>query len=240
MLRRMRIVSASGSSFFITGDVEPTSNVGPWFKGGTQLWVFDEDTKRYVPLDISASETRWYWMGASTPPDINPPVWLKTALDQTTTSSSFGEPAGWYEWNGANWVPFNSILRSGTTAQRPATPVEYQEYYDTTISCRIWWERGQWRTVSGVPGDLKFVLFETLTEALQFNPGWQVNGASNQAFRGRHIMQATKDSGASPETNLTTGAGIPSRAAFETFDYTVTAGATSVAPSLALWALVRT
>lgn len=239
LVRRMKIVSASGTNFFVTGDVEPTSNVGPWLKGGTQWWVFDEATKRYVPLDISASETRWYWMGNATPPDINPPVWLKTSKDPSTTDPGFGEPQSWYTWNGANWVPFNSIVRSGTTAQRPASPVEYQEYYDTTISCRIWFERGAWRTVDGVPGDVKQVAFEVLTDALEHNPGWQVLGAANQALRGRFLSGATKDSGATPATNLSTGTDVPSRAAFETYFTTVTAGAVNVVPALALWTLVK-
>lgn len=238
MIRRCKIVSASGGNFFITGNVEPTSNVGPWLKGGTQWWVFSDETKRYIPLDISASETRWYWMGNSTPAGVEPPLWLKTTKDQTTTDSSFGDAISWYEWNGSNWVSFNSILRSGTTAQRPASPAEFQEYYDTTISCRIWFERGIWRTVSGVPGDVKMVAFELLTEALTFNPGWQVLGSANQALRGRFYSGATKDSGGGPSI-LTTSADVPTRAAFEVYFTSITAGATLAVPALALWTLVK-
>lgn len=239
MIRRMKIVSPSGTSFFVISDVEPTSNVGPWLKGGTQWWVFDEATKRYVPLDISASETTWFHMGASTPTTVDPPVWLRTTQDPTTTDPSFGQPIGWLEWNGSAWVPFNSVPRNGPTSARPTAPVDFQQYFDTDISTLIHWERGQWRTVAGTPGDAKQVLFETLDEALVFNPGWAVLGASNQALRGRHLVQATKDSGASPVTNLATGAGVPSRAAFETWFTSVTAGATDVVPALALWTLVK-
>lgn len=239
MVQRMKVVSATGTNFFVTGDIEPTSNQGPWLKNGTQWFVFDEATKRYVPLDISASETRWYWMGNSTPPDIIPPVWLKTAQDQTTTDASFGTPHGWYQWDGTAWVPFNSLVRAGTTAQRPAAPVDGQEFYDTDISVRIWWERGQWRTVSGSPGDVKQVAFEVLTDALTANPGWALLGAANQALRGRFYSGATKDSGATPATNLTTGAGVPSRAAFETYIVQGAAGAVDLVPGLALWTLVR-
>lgn len=237
MVQRYKIVSPSGSAFFVISDVEPTSNVGPWLKGGTQWWVFSNVTNRYVPLDISASETRWYWMGNSTPTDIVPPVWLKTTQDQDSETLSFGDALGWYEWNGANWVPFNSIIRSGTTLQRPTAPVEYQEYYDTDIACRIWFERGQWRTVDGVPGDVKQVAFETLAEALQFNPGWLLFGSANQALRGRFVSGATADSGgANP---LTTGANVPQREAFETYFTNVTAGATPVVPAIALYTLVK-
>src|SRR5882672_10980042 len=78
MIRRMRIVSPSGTNFIFVGDTEPTSNVGPWLKGGTQWFVFDATIKRYVPLDISASETKWFQVGNTTPATSSPPVWLKT------------------------------------------------------------------------------------------------------------------------------------------------------------------
>src|SRR6267378_1609416 len=78
MLQRMKIVSPTGTSFFVVGDVEPTSNLGPWLKGGTQWFVWDGSLKKYVPLDISSSETKWFFIGASTPTTQDPPVWLKT------------------------------------------------------------------------------------------------------------------------------------------------------------------
>jgi len=53
VVQRMRIVSPSGIVSFVVGDVEPRYNAGPWLKGGTAWWVWDETTKRYVPLDIT-------------------------------------------------------------------------------------------------------------------------------------------------------------------------------------------
>lgn len=244
MIRRSKIVSPSGTNFIFVGDTEPTSDVGPWLKNGTQWWVFNADTKRYVPLDISESETVWFHMQNSTPTTSTPPVWLKTTKDQTEDDTSHGNPIGWYTWNGTNWVPYISIVLSGATSDRPTNPVAFQQFYDTTISCLIWFERSAWRTVSGVPGDVKHVFFETLTEAKIQNPGWDVVGADNQAFRGRWISQATKDSGATPETDLTVGAGISKRAAFETFgetDGVKIDGASPVPypPTIALWTLVK-
>ena len=240
IIARCKIVSPSGTSFFVISSVEPTSNVGPWLKNGTAWYVFSTETNRYVPLDISASETTWYFIGNSTPPGIVPPLWLKTSADATDAApNSFGEPQSWYLYNGTGWVPFNSIPRSGTTAQRPTNPVNYQQYFDTDINVLLHFERGQWRTVWGTPGTVQQVLFETLDEALVFNPGWNVVGSSNQSFRGRHLVQATKDSGASPVTNLSTGAGVSSRAAFETWFTSVTAGATDVVPAIAFWTLVK-
>jgi hypothetical protein len=245
IVRRAKIVSPTGTNFIFVGDTEPTSNVGPWLKDGTKWYVWDEDINRYVPLDISDSETIWFQTGNSVPITSDPPVWLKTDKDPTESDPSIGNPLSWHVFNGSAWVPFVGIVLSGTTASRPSNPVEYQQYYDTTISTLIWFERTKWRTVSGQPGDCKFVAFETLTEALAANPGWNVFGASDQSLRGRIPMMAAKDAGATPETVLTTGTNIPVRAAFETFGETDSAQIDNTPPNLlyppqvALWFLVK-
>jgi hypothetical protein len=244
MVRRIKIVSPAGTNFIYVGDDEPTSNVGPWLKGGTSWFVFDVDTKRYVPQDISESEQRWYHIGKTTPTSADPPVWLRTTADGSEENPNYGSPLGWYQWNGANWIPFNSLVLSGPTSNRPTGGEPFQMYYDTDIGVLIWFERTQWRTVSGVPGDVKAVAFSTLSDALRANPGWDLLGASNQSVRGRWIGQATKDAGTDPETDLTVSAGVAKRAAFETFGETDGVQINSSSdvpypPTIALWHLVK-
>src|SRR5579862_9285632 len=104
MIKRMRIVSPNGVNFIFVGDVEPTSNVGPWLKGGTQWWVWDDATNRYKPQDLSASFTAPYAIGNSTPSVTNPPVWLKTTQDATDLApTAYGDPIGWYVFDGTAW-----------------------------------------------------------------------------------------------------------------------------------------
>lgn len=246
MIKRMRIVSPNGVNFIFIGDVEPTSNVGPWLKGGTQWWVWDDATNRYKPQDLSASFTSPYAIGNSTPASVNPPVWLKTTQDATDLApTSYGDPIGWYVFDGASWIPFNSIVDSGSTSGRPANPADLQQFYDTDIGVLIWWERGAWRTVSGVPGDVKFVTYSTATAALAANPGWALAAVQFPQYAGMAIVSATQDPGAAPVTNLTPAAGVPAQPQgtingtgpqplqtnnLSTLNYT---------PTLALWALIK-
>lgn len=117
MLERMRIVSPSGTAFFIVSDNEPSSNQGPWLKGGTQWWVFDTELKRYVPIDISASEKTWFAFGATTPTTFDPPIWLQTVADPSQ-ANPFPAPVSWNVWNGSAWVDFTSLFdRSVTQAK---------------------------------------------------------------------------------------------------------------------------
>lgn len=246
MIKRCRIVSPNGVNFIFIGDVEPSSNVGPWLKGGTQWWVWDDATNRYKPLDLGESFTAPYAVGNSTPSVTNPPVWLKTTQDATDLApTSFGDPLGWYLFDGASWVSFNGIVFSGPTASRPASPADLQQYYDTDISCLIWFERGAWRTLSGVPGDVKAVNFQTASQALTNNPGWAIFGVVNASASGRGIMQATQDPGAAPVTSLTPPAGVPSQAAGATYGdgpqqlQINNLSSLNYTPMIALWHLVK-
>jgi hypothetical protein len=110
MLRRLKIVSPSGTSFIFTGDVEPASNVGPWLKNGTSWFVFDQNVKRYVPLDITASETLWYQIGSTLPATTTPPLWLKTTENATVDRPTFGTPIGFYLFDGVSWVGFTEVV----------------------------------------------------------------------------------------------------------------------------------
>jgi len=212
MVRRMRIVSPFGGTFFVIGDTEPISNQGPWLKNGTKWYVFDEDLGRYVPLDIFDSETVVFQVGDATPSQGTPPIWARTQ-----TISGVIEFIDWYFFNGTVWKPSSTIVQSGPTASRPANPIELQQYYDTTISVHIWWERGAWRTVSGVVGDIKHVAYPTLSAALAANPGWQEIGDTNQSLRGKVIASANKDAGGAPAADLAVDAGITSRATGDLF-----------------------
>ena len=105
MIKRMRILSPSGTNFIFVGDTEPTSNVGPWLKNGTQWYVWDPSTKRYVPQNISASFTPGFFIGNSRPTSTNPTVWLQTTQDPTSSSPlAYGDAIRWFVWNGSFWV----------------------------------------------------------------------------------------------------------------------------------------
>ena len=231
MIRRMRIVVPAGvMSFFYTGETEPTTDVGPWLKigaDGGQWWTFRTDPtdgiKRYLPIDLSASETQWFTI-SSTAPD-GPTVGTGTASDELPSvwfrTDATNALVGVYVWDGTYWKSSTGIVMSGPTASRPASPVEYQQYYDTTISVLIWWERGAWRTVSGVIGDVKFVAYETLDQAYQHNPGWSLFGESSSVHRGRAISQATQDYGVSPSTVTVPPTGVAVRGAFDIWNESV-------------------
>jgi len=209
MVRRLAILSPVGTNFFVVGDVEPSSNVGPWLKGGTKWYVFSESEGRYVPLDITDSLLPQFFVqdaNPGTPGPGDPLIWLRTSQNRIV---------GLYGWNGSEWLASGNITHSGTTANRPSEPVDLEEYFDTDINVLIRWERGAWRTSAGSPGDVKMVTHTVLTEAKRFNPGWEVLGLDDESQRGKFIGMATKDPGVAPVSAFTTQSGITGKAAGE-------------------------
>lgn len=103
--------------------------------------------------------------GSTTPDASNRDrPWFKTTPS--------GDPIGWYSWDGSAWTLIPQTLPVGTTADRPLSPATGTQYFDTTIAVALIFERSQWRTLSGSPGDTKFVKASTIEAALVLNPGW--------------------------------------------------------------------
>ena len=109
MVSRMRILSPTGTSFFVVSDLEPPGNFGPWLKSGTQWFVWNPETKRYQPLDISESETKWFTVSSTTPTTTTPPVWLKI--------SDTASPISWNFYNGTTWVEFPFTIEDRSITQ---------------------------------------------------------------------------------------------------------------------------
>jgi hypothetical protein len=179
------------------GGLQPTSNVGPWLKDGLQPFVWSEDLKTYIPMDLSASLTSPFFFGPSTPLTQTPPLWF-----QTTASGGFFNV---YNTTLAAWIPATGPMNSGPTASRPTLPVNLEPFWDTTINAAIHFERGQWRTISGSPGDVKFVnvpgadFAAVVTEAQARSPGWS---AVSVDFNGRSPMFAGAGFGLTPRAPL--------------------------------------
>lgn len=203
LIERMEIQSPIGTNFFIVGDVEPSSDQGPWLKDGDRWYVFSQTEGAYVPLNIDDS-LNLFTTGSVFPgiPGVGDSLlFLRT---------SGVRAIGWYGWDGASWRAINDVPPSGDTASRPASPVDYEQYWDTDINTLIHWERGLWRTVSGTPGDVKFVAQGLLSDALTANPGWIYLGRDDQSIRGRVIGVASED-GVGVESVFATDAGISAR-----------------------------
>jgi hypothetical protein len=202
IMERLAVLTPEGELTQQIGGIQPLSNIGIWWKDGTKPYVWDDNAKTYIPADVSDSLDQAFWFGDTTPASTTPNIWLKWYPSKSR--------AQWWFYNPTTltWESVTIAPRSGTTAQRPIDAIDYEQYFDTTINALIHWERGQWRTVDGVPGDVKFVSVNEanyaaeVAAALARNPGWIEAGTG---WQGRALVIA----GAGP--------GLTVRAPRETF-----------------------
>ena len=80
---------------FSTSATEPVGNVGPWFKNGRDVYIWDEDTSAYTPLDVSTSLPPQIVAQETEPDSSQFTLWLK--LDGSTV-------VGLYAYYGGQWV----------------------------------------------------------------------------------------------------------------------------------------
>lgn len=96
--------------------------------------------------------------------------WFKTDMG--------GNPIGWYAWGGSEWESIPLVLPTGATADRPSSPANGTQYFDTSINVALVYIGATWVTLAGSPGDVKEVRAATLADALLKNPGWTHDAAS--------------------------------------------------------------
>lgn len=63
---RLIVTPNQNNSTFVTGSIEPTSNVGPWLKNCLEWFVFDDATGRYIPINKGGFDTAEYFIANGT------------------------------------------------------------------------------------------------------------------------------------------------------------------------------
>lgn len=62
---RLIVTPNQNNSTFVTGSIEPTSNIGPWLKDCVEWFVFDDSTGRYRPIPKGGFDNMQYFTASS-------------------------------------------------------------------------------------------------------------------------------------------------------------------------------
>lgn len=63
---RLIVTPNQNNSTFVTGSIEPSSNVGPWLKDCLEWFVFDDATGRYIPITKGGFDNMLYYTASNT------------------------------------------------------------------------------------------------------------------------------------------------------------------------------
>src|SRR4249919_2171094 len=94
IVERLSAVSANTISFFASGSVAPTSNVGPWLKNDQTWYVWSDTLATYIP-EVIAPQALGYTFSQSAPDQNQFKIWFK--LD------SSNNPNGIFIYANGSW-----------------------------------------------------------------------------------------------------------------------------------------
>lgn len=112
-------------TFFVTGSVAPTSNVGPWLKDGTTWYVWSDDAGEYIP-EILDSKSLRYIVSLDEPDAADYTFWIEIDAD--------GDPVAIKTYNDGNWIDvYAAKFANYSTTAEMETAIE-TEVSDATNS----------------------------------------------------------------------------------------------------------
>ena len=92
---RLTIETQQTFALFVSGSTEPSSNVGPWLKDGTEWWVWSTVTADYVPITIPQESLKFVVQEAAPDPTVYQ-MWIQT--------TALGSPLALKTYYSGAWV----------------------------------------------------------------------------------------------------------------------------------------
>lgn len=120
MVQRMRLVTAQTFALFVTGSTEPSSNVGPWLKNGTEWWVWSDSEGAYVAISIPASSLGYY-IGSSSPDQNIYSFWIETTVGGSPLALKIYYGGAWVDVYATTLAAYAPLASPGLTGT-PTTP----------------------------------------------------------------------------------------------------------------------
>lgn len=119
--QRMRLVSAQTFSLFVTGSTEPSSNVGPWLKNGSEWYVWSDVSGDYVPITIPASSVGYY-IGDTAPNPSEVDFWIETTAIGSPLALKIYYSGAWVDVYAATLASYLTIAAAASAYAPLASP----------------------------------------------------------------------------------------------------------------------
>jgi hypothetical protein len=120
IVARLVAESTNSISFFASGSVAPSSNVGPWLKDGTTWYVWDNGTAAYVPLVMAAASLK-YVASQTTPDPALYTFWIKLGTTGQAESIQFYFDGAWHDIYEAKFASYSTTAQMTTAINTAIT-----------------------------------------------------------------------------------------------------------------------
>lgn len=120
---RLSITTQQALSLFVSGSTEPSSNVGPWLKNGTEWWVWSDSDGTYVPISVPAASLG-YFVGYATPDPNVYRFWIQLNILGSPLALKTYYSGSWVDVYASQFATIDAVIAAlGTMAQQNATAV---------------------------------------------------------------------------------------------------------------------
>lgn len=121
MVARMQLQTQQTFALFVTGSTEPSSNVGPWFKNGTELYVWSDSVGGYVPITIDPASLG-YFIGSTTPDENVYQFWIETTVGGSPLALKIFYSGSWVDVYAATLAGYLTTTAAASTYAPKASP----------------------------------------------------------------------------------------------------------------------
>lgn len=94
LVARLYAESGESISFFASGSVAPSSNVGPWFKNEEEWYRWDNGTGQYVPIVVNQESLR-YIASQTAPDQTKYTFWIELNADGKAIDIKYYSGGAW-------------------------------------------------------------------------------------------------------------------------------------------------
>lgn len=96
LVARLSAESTNSISFFASGSVAPSSNVGPWLKDDNTWYIWDNSTAAYIPLTIE-SASLGYIAAVSAPDPLIYTFWIQLSGAGKAMAIKYYSAGAWHD-----------------------------------------------------------------------------------------------------------------------------------------------
>lgn len=113
---RLRITTQQTFALFVSGSTEPSSNVGPWLRNGTEWYVWSDILGAYEPITIP-SASLGYWIGPDAPDGAVYSFWIETAAGGSPLALKTYFSGAWVDVYATTLAAYLTIASAAATYQ---------------------------------------------------------------------------------------------------------------------------
>jgi hypothetical protein len=121
MVARMQLQTQQTYALFVSGSTEPSSNVGPWLRNGSEWWVWSDVTADYVPITVP-EESLGYYIGSTTPDPTTVFFWIETTAGGSPLALKIYYSGAWTDVYATTLASYLTIAAAALTYAPLASP----------------------------------------------------------------------------------------------------------------------